>query len=325
MEIKNVHDKFFKETFSRTDVAANFLEEFLPPDFVQKLNLSSLTIENNSFVDENLEEHFADILYNCNYREDGKVKLAFLYEHKSYKEEYPHWQLVQYMINVWQSGIKQKKEKPIAIIPIVIYHGKDKWNYQPMRSYFENLDENLLKFIPEFDYYLVNLNNISDQQITSFKNKFLSISALLFKHSRFKRYVKRIENELISLLKLIDNQENNPFSVAVILYLQNTDGLTITEIVSIFTKVSVNLNNIVMTTAQQLINQGISQGISQGINQGINQGVSLGINQGMEIKEIMIIKNGLQLGINTETIAVLVGSTVQKVEEIIQKIKAGLL
>ncbi len=63
MEIRKVHDKFFKETFSRTDVATNFLEEFLPTDFVQKLNLSSLTIENNSFIDENLEEHFADILY----------------------------------------------------------------------------------------------------------------------------------------------------------------------------------------------------------------------------------------------------------------------
>ena len=35
-------------------------------------------------------------------------------------------------------------------------------------------------------------------------------------------------------------------------------------IIGIFTKVSVNLNNIVMTTAQQLINQGISQGINQG-------------------------------------------------------------
>ncbi len=301
MEIKNVHDKFFKETFSRTDVATNFLEEFLPPNFVQKLELSSLTIDNNSFIDENLEERFADILYTCNYGDKGKVKLAFLYEHKSYKEDYPHWQLNQYMINVWQSGVKQNKEKPLVVIPIVIYHGKGKWDYQPMRSYFDNLDESLLKFLPEFEYYLVDLNKVPDQQITNFKNKFLSISTLLFKYNRYKKYVKRIENDLVNLLKLIDNQENNPFSVSVILYIQNTDGLTITEIVSIFTKVSVNLNNIVMTTAQQLINQGI------------------------EVKEIMTIKKGLQLGLNTETISILVDASVQKVEEIIQKIKMGLL
>ncbi len=221
------------------------------------------------------------------------------------------------MLNVWQSGVKQNKEKPTVVIPIVIYHGKKKWDYQPMKSYFDNLDETLLKFLPEFEYYLVDLNKVSDQQITNFKNKFLSIFALLFKYSRYKKYVNRIENELVNLLKLIDNQENNPFSVAVILYIQSTDGLTITEIVSIFTKVSVNLNNIVMTTAQQLINQGISQGT--------NHGITLGINQGMEIKEIMIIKKGLQLGLNTETIAILIDESVQKVEEIIYKIKSGSL
>jgi predicted transposase/invertase (TIGR01784 family) len=301
MEIQNVHDKFFKETFSRVDVATNFLEEFLPADFIQKLELSSLTIDNASYINENLEEHFADILYTCNYGDKGKIKLAFLYEHKSYKDDYPHWQLIQYMVNVWQGGVKQKKEKPMIVIPIVIYHGKRKWDYQPMKSYFENLDENLLKFIPEFEYYLVDLGKVPDQQITSFKNKFLSISALLFKYNRYKKYVKRIESELVSLMKLIDNQENNPFSIAVILYIQNTDGLTITEIISIFTKVSVNLNNVVMTTAQQLVNQG------------------------MEIKEIITIKKGLQLGFNNETIAALVDESVQKVEEIIAKIKLGLL
>ena len=60
-----------------------------------------------------------------------------------------------------------------------------------------------------------------------------------------------------------------------------------------------------MTTAQQLINQGI--------------------NQGIEVKEILTIKKGLQLGLNTETIAILVDESVQKVEEIIYKIKSGSL
>jgi hypothetical protein len=64
-----------------------------------------------------------------------------------------------------------------------------------------------------------------------------------------------------------------------------------------------------MTTAQQLINQGISQGI----------------NQGIEVKEILTIKKGLQLGFNTETIAILIDESVQKIEEIIYKIKSGLL
>ena len=281
MPIQNVHDKFFKETFSRIDVATNFLEEFLPPDFVQKLNLPSLTIENNSFIDENLEEHFADILYTCQYSEGGKVKLVFLYQHKSYKEDYPHWQLNQYMINVWQGGVKQKKEKPIVVIPIVIYHGREKWNYQPMRAYFDNLHEELLKFIPEFEYYLVDLNKVSNQQIVNFRNKFLSISALLFKHSRFNKYIQKIENEFVELMKLIDNQEGNVFAKSIVLYIQNTQQLTITELFTIFSKVSVNIKNTAMTTAEQLINQGISQGIQIAKINTVKKGYLNGISPAM--------------------------------------------
>ena len=76
-----------------------------------------------------------------------------------------------------------------------------------------------------------------------------------------KNHVKKVENKLVELFKLVDNQANNPFSISVILYIQNTDALTITEIGSIFTRVSKNLNNVVMTTAQQLINQGLHKGI----------------------------------------------------------------
>lgn len=301
MKIQNVHDKFFKETFSRIDVVSNFLEELVDEKLVNKLDLTTLQIDNNSFIDEELEEHFADILYTCDYAGKGKVRIALLLEHKSYKEDHPHWQLNQYILNVWKSGFKQKKEKPIPIIPIVIYHGKKKWSYEPMRSYFDNLDEDLLRYIPEFDFHLINLNTIPDKQISNFKNKFLAISALLFKHSRFKKYVRTIENELVNLIKIIDNQQNNPFAISVLLYIQNTDGLTITELVSIFTKVSPNLNNIVMTTAQQLINQG------------------------SEIKEIKIIKKGYQTGLSIDFLANFVELPVQKVEEIISKIKSGLL
>jgi predicted transposase/invertase (TIGR01784 family) len=321
MKIQNVHDKFFKETFSRIDVATNFLEELLDEKFVKKLNLSTLTMDNNSFVDEELEEHFADILYTCEYGDKSKVRIALLYEHKSYKEDYPHWQLIQYMINVWKSGFKQNKEKPIPVIPIILYHGKEKWVYQSMTSYFENLDEDLRKYIPDFEYHLINLNNIPDKQITDFKNKFLSISALLFKHSRYKKYVKKIENNLVELLKLIDNQGNNLFTTSVVLYIQNTDDLTFTELFAIFTKVSTNLNNTIMTTAEQLISQGFNQGINQGFNQGINQG----FNQGIETKEIDAVKRGYSNGISNELLSNILNLPVQKIEEIIAKIKLGLL
>lgn len=306
MIIQNVHDKFFKEAFSRIDVATNFLEEMVNNEFVQKLHLNTLRLENGSFIDEQLEESFADILYTCQYGKEAKtVKIALLYEHKSYKEEYPHWQLVKYMVNVWQSGLKQKKVKPIPIIPIVIYHGKVAWKYQSMREYFEDLEEDFFKYIPDFEYHLVDLSTFSNQKITNFRNKFLAISALLFKHSRFKKYIQKIENEFIELMKLIDNQEGNVFTKAIVLYIQNTEQLTITKLFTIFSKVSINIKNTVMTTAEQLINQGI--------------------NQGVQINKVNTVKKGYLNGISSTMLANISDLSIEQVEEIIAKVKLGLL
>jgi predicted transposase/invertase (TIGR01784 family) len=306
MIIQNVHDKFFKEAFSRIDVATNFLEEMVNNEFVQKLHLNTLKLENGSFIDEQLEESFADILYTCQYGKEAKtVKIALLYEHKSYREEYPHWQLVKYMVNVWQSGLKQKKVKPIPIIPIVIYHGKVAWKYQSMREYFEDLEEDFFKYIPDFEYHLVDLSTFSNQKITNFRNKFLAISALLFKHSRFKKYIQKIENEFIELMKLIDNQEGNVFTKAIVLYIQNTEQLTITKLFTIFSKVSINIKNTVMTTAEQLINQGI--------------------NQGVQINKVNTVKKGYLNGISSSMLANISDLSIEQVEEIIAKVKLSLL
>ena len=85
--------------------------------------------------------------------------------------------------------------------------------------------------------------------------------------------------------------------------------MTITEIVSIFTRVSKNLNNVVMTTAQQLI----------------KQGVSFGLNQGIELTKIDTVKKGYLNGISNDLLVNISGLSLQQVEEIIAKVKSGLL
>ena len=76
-----------------------------------------------------------------------------------------------------------------------------------------------------------------------------------------------------------------------------------------------------MTTAEQLISQGFNQGISQGISQGIQ----LGINQGEELAKIKIVKNGYLNGLGSMMLANISDLSLEKVEEIIAKVKLGLL
>ena len=81
--IPNPHDKFFKESFSRVGVAKSFIEEVFPKEIQDKMNLNSLKLSNASFIDEMLKEHFADIVYECEYQ-GVTATITLLFEHKSY-------------------------------------------------------------------------------------------------------------------------------------------------------------------------------------------------------------------------------------------------
>jgi predicted transposase YdaD len=68
IRIPNPHDKFFKESFSRLEVAKSFIEEVFPKDMRDKMNLNTLQLSNASYIDDMLRENFADLVYETDYR-----------------------------------------------------------------------------------------------------------------------------------------------------------------------------------------------------------------------------------------------------------------
>lgn len=69
--VHNPHDRFFKETFSRVEVARDFVSHYIPPRIAGLLDPETLEISKDSFVDEELEERFSDLLYQVELRGKG--------------------------------------------------------------------------------------------------------------------------------------------------------------------------------------------------------------------------------------------------------------
>ena len=250
-QINNPHDKFFKQTFSRVDVVQSFIEEVFPSSIRDKINLNSLKLMNGSFIDADLAEHLADLVYEVEYAGE-QASITLLFEHKSYQEDFPEWQLLRYMTNIWKEEQKQKKKSKI-VIPIIVHHGKTAWKKVSMKNYFGNPSVDLRRFLPEFDYLLFSLNDFEDYQIANFKNIFLSTSAMLLKHSRDKKKeFLRLESFLIEKLKALDLANENEFITTVVYYLQSTTDLTSNELIIIFTKISTTVNKIAMTAVEEI-------------------------------------------------------------------------
>lgn len=123
-KIGNPHDKLFRETLSDVANARDYLSNYLPGRVLDLVDLDSLEISKDSFIEKELKDYFSDILYKVNFRKtQGYIYLLF--EHKSYEEQRVHVQLLGYMHKIWQLHGKQSKKMPLpVVVPLVFTTAK---------------------------------------------------------------------------------------------------------------------------------------------------------------------------------------------------------
>ena len=59
------HDEFFKASFGRLEIARDYLEQLLPQEVHQTLDLGQLERMNGAWVTPELEGYFSDVIYRC--------------------------------------------------------------------------------------------------------------------------------------------------------------------------------------------------------------------------------------------------------------------
>lgn len=197
--MNNPHDKLFKAAFSQPDVVASLIESLFPATLRQAIRLDSLVLTTNSYIDDELNEHFADLVYDCLLDDGMPVQIALLLEHKSYTVAHPHLQLMRYLLNRWQQDVEHG-QKLTPVIPVLIYHGTDTWQHLPFAASLLGINALLRPFFPEFGYLLINLSALSDEQIFAFRNRFLTVSTALMKHRQDKQFADYIRQNIQRLM-----------------------------------------------------------------------------------------------------------------------------
>lgn len=165
-KVVNPHDKFFKDVFSKKETAVDFLFNTLPADVLQLLDLGTAEIRKDSFIDDEFKEFFSDLLYEVKLA--GSVGYIYvLFEHKSFPDRFTSFQLLKYMIQIWELHRRQSTRRDLPVIlPLVLYQGIGTWDDGVrFSSLLDSGQESLFPYVPDFQFILIDLSRFSDEQI----------------------------------------------------------------------------------------------------------------------------------------------------------------
>jgi len=275
------HDKFFKEMFSRKDFACGFIQNYFPSEIVQHLDLNHLEVSKDSFIDPDLEEHFSDILYQVvlqeeerdNKKEKKTAYVYLLFDHKSYSDSLVSFQLLKYTIKIWDMLLKQRradesqKGKRIrfaSIFPLVVYHGEDGWTASRRFIDLFDVPTEMERYIPDFEYWLCDLTNYSDEEIIG--QALLQICLRVLKYSRSEEITFRLP-EIIQLFQEITSKRTAlEVLYTVLRYLSNNSAnLTKEQLIQVVEEVFEQGGDTMTTIAQQLRMEGEEIGLMKGL------------------------------------------------------------
>jgi predicted transposase/invertase (TIGR01784 family) len=264
--LSHSHDRFFKEVFSREENARSFLQHYLPSEITPLLDFSTLEISKDSFIDPTLEEHLSDLLYKITLYEGVETHIYVLFEHKSYPERIIAFQLLRYMVRIWEQALKQK-QKLLPILPLVIYHGRSRWTIPTDFTALLDPPEVLKPYVPAYQYRVFDLTRYSDEEIQG--EITLRVSLLLLKYI-FRKDLGDHLGEILEFLRAISEPQTVlEYLETILRYIAgSTDQVNEEMLKQIVSQVIEEGGELMPTLVEQWLERGRQEGLEVGLEQG---------------------------------------------------------
>ena len=207
MAIHNTADNSFKLIFGDHRLFLDFLRDFIHVDVFKDVQPEDIEDISARFLPLFQNERNSDTVKRIN------LVIAIL-EHQSevnYRSSFKMLQYICLVLDAWEkeaekedTGASLRKDfKYPPVLPIVFYDGNNAWTAE--KNFFERTHLNTIfqKYIPKFEYELVNLKDYSEEEIMEF-NDILSIILLVDKirGDKGKELLKHLPSDYVEKLNL---------------------------------------------------------------------------------------------------------------------------
>jgi predicted transposase/invertase (TIGR01784 family) len=196
------HNHLFHYALSHPQAARDLIQTHLPSDLVAAMDLDSLKLQKDTFIDEELRECYSDLLYWVQLADhDGKRcqgQVYLLLEHKSHSDPMTCFQLLRYIVRIWEQRLRSGQ--PLCpVFPLVVYHGQEAWSSPLSLEDLVGGPRNLFHYGVRLAYPVLDLGKIPDESLAG--EPFLQSILGLLKYSRRRDFEQKLEFLLRCLLE----------------------------------------------------------------------------------------------------------------------------
>ncbi|MDU5724335.1 MAG: Rpn family recombination-promoting nuclease/putative transposase, partial [Clostridium butyricum] len=283
-----------------------FLRSFTKKEWANLIKEEDLILVDKSYILADFEEEESDILYKVKIN-GQEVIFYVLLEFQSKVDFQMPMRLLFYMTEVWRDILKntdknQRKRKAFklpAIIPIVLYNGKNKWtakmNFKEILSGYELFEDNIL----DFNYMLFDINRYDDDELINMSN-LVSAIFLLDQEMNEEELIRRLR-KIIYVLKKISPEQFSVFKQ----WLKNIVKPRLKEemqkqVDDVLNKSNQEEVDVMVSNLGKTLDNIQKKAIERGMKQGIEQGIEKGIEKKAREIAVKAIKMGMDNSVVVE-------------------------
>ena len=200
--VHKIKDNVYKLIFKEPEMFVQFLRNFIPIDILKNVNPDDILDLSERFLPLYSDNKDSDTIKKIRLNGDKPLYIIAILEHESEVNYTSSLKMLHYVSHVLEDFVKENDKKYEEeldkyhktnlklstskgfklppVLPIVFYDGTTKWTSSMDLLDRTDLSEIFYKYIPKFDYELVDLNQYSRDDLVEF-NDLLSLLLIIDK------------------------------------------------------------------------------------------------------------------------------------------------
>lgn len=319
------YDMGYKQVCSITEELLHFLQKYVKADWSYDLSPEQIAPYPNELYLPDYERRIPDLIFQILTEKETIIcymiiqlqsTIDFTMTFRFATELYGV--LMKYFLQNKKENRERKNFQLPSAVPVLLYNGETEWSAVKSFQEYQKLSEKYPEHVLNFEYYIVDISRLNDDDILS-SNYLIDNIIYLDKHRYdLDNLINKLSVVLQRIQKLPQDRQSMFWEWIEHVFVACIDSQYKNEVKQLIDNAK-GEDSMFKYAITDMIEKSMAENFEKGKEEGFSNGMSQGISQGMLSESIHIVIQKLDQGLSADSIAYWLGkdpSFVHTIEEL---------